>query len=252
MNHTLFYYDFIFTEFCFNSDKHNDNSKGITHHYIGYMRDGSCNIVSGKYSFSINKGDFFYLPKHFKYHSYWKVDNSGMVRFDSYAFKNMPLQHNIIYQPQLIQTCDEAVILNEKLAHNKRICFSSVGIFYQLFGLLVDKMLCKPNERKSSIVNKAEEYMRKNVHSKAPDIAKYCGISQTGLYEAFKLVRGYTPVTAKHKIIIELACEMLVATDMSIEEISTKLGFGTAAYFRKIFFNETKKTPREIRKETIL
>jgi len=109
-------------------------------------------------------------------------------------------------------------------------------------------MIYIPQGRKYHIVEKAEEYMHENIHCKAPDIARYCQTNQTELYEAFKLVRGHTPVTAKHKIIVKMACELLITTDMSIEEISTKLGFGNAAYFRKIFFEQTQKTPREFRK----
>lgn len=252
MNNTLFTDDFIFTEFCFNSFRHNDNRHGIDHHYIAYMREGYCNIVAGKHSFTVNEGDFFYLPKHFRYQSYWNVGNNGVVRFDSYAFKSMPLQHNIIYQPQSISPFDAAIEINEKLAQDKNIAFKSVGLFYQLFGLLVEKMICMPKERKNSIVQKAEEYMRDNIHGKASEIAKYCGISQTGLYEAFKEVRNYTPVAAKHKIIVEMAREMLITTNMSVEEISAALGFGNAAYFRKIVFKETHQTPREIRKQKII
>lgn len=252
MNDTLFTNDFIFTEFYFNTFRHNDISQGTEHHYIAYMREGYCNIIAGKDSFTVNEGEFFYLPQHFRYHSYWNVGNNGVVRFDSYAFKSMPLQHNIIYQPQSISPFHAANEINEKLARDKNIGFQSVGLFYQLFGLLVEKMICMPKERKNSIVQRAEEYMRDNIHAKAPDIAKHCGISQTGLYEAFKLVRDYTPVVAKHKIIVEMAREMLTTTNMSVEEISTALGFGNAAYFRKIFFNATQQTPREFRKKTII
>lgn len=252
MDDTLFFDNFVFTEFCFDSFRHNDISKGIEHHYIAYMREGYCNIVSAKKTFRVNEGDFFYLPKDFRYQSYWNVGNSGVVRFDSYAFKNMPRRNNIVYPPQSIDAFEAALELNEKLTRNKNVDFQSVGLFYQLLGVLVDKMTCVSKNRKNDIVQKAEEYMRENLGWKASDIARHCGISQTGLYEAFKEVRGYTPVTAKHKIIVELACGLLVTTDMSVEEISRHLGFGTAAYFRKIFFEQTQKTPREVRKKPIL
>ncbi len=252
MNDTLFFNNFVFTEFCFDSFRHNDISKGIEHHYIAYMREGYCNIVADNNSFRVNEGDFFYLPKNFKYQSYWNVGNNGVVRFDSYAFKNMPRRDNIVYPPQAISAFDNATKLNEKLSLNKKVDFQSVGLFYQLLGVLVEKMACVSKDRKNDIVQKAEEYMHESLRCNAADIAKHCGISQTGLYEAFKAVRGYTPVTAKHKIIVERACSLLVTTDMSVEEISLHLGFGTAAYFRKVFFAETNKTPREVRREPIL
>ena len=259
MNNTLFFDDFVFTEFCFNGFKSNDNSAGINYHYIGYMREGSCSIVAGKKSFTVNEGDFFYLPKHFKYRSNWKTGKSGLVRFDSYGFKTIHLKQNMIYPPQAISPFETAIKLNEKLSKYKSVgsksvgaFYGAIGLFYQLFGVLAEKMIYAPQERRAYIVQRAEEYMGENYHGKASEIARYCETSQTELYEAFKEIRGYTPVTAKHKIVVERAGEMLITTDMSIEEISAKLGFGNAAYFRKIFFGVTGKTPREFRKTTFL
>ena len=252
MNNTVFFNDFVFTEFCFNTFRHNDVTSGIVHHYIAYMREGHCSIVTDKGIFHVNEGEFFYLPKHFKYHSNWYAGSGGVVRFDSYGFKTMPQRGSIVYEAQAIPSFPEAVILNEKLAQNKTVDFQSVGLFYQLLGLLVNKMVCVPEDRKSTIVQKAEEYMQENTDCTAPDIAKHCGISQTALYEAFKTVRGYTPVTARHKIVVERACELLRTTDMPVREIIEQLGFGSEAYFRKIFFQQTHKTPRQLRREPIL
>ncbi|MBR7133140.1 MAG: helix-turn-helix transcriptional regulator [Clostridia bacterium] len=251
INDALFFENFVFTEFCFTAFRHNDISKGLSLHYIAYMREGSCNIVGENYSFRINEGDFFYLPKNFKYHSYWSVGDSGVVRFDSYGFKTLPRRDNIVYLPQKISPFEQAISINQKLAVSKSTDLYSIGLFYQLLGALINRMTCVPENRKSAIVQKAEAFMRENSDYKAADIARHCRISETGLYDAFKEVRGYTPVVAKHKIIVARACELLMATDMSVEEISSRLGFGNAAYFRKIFFRETQKTPREVRRESV-
>ena len=44
-----------------------------------------------------------------------------------------------------------------------------------------------------------------------------------------------SPIVYKHNILIQHALDMLIHTDLSIEEISVKLGFSSANYFRKIF-----------------
>lgn len=252
MNDTVFFNDFVFTEFCYNAFRHNDISSSISYHYIAYMREGHCSIVTDKYTFHINEGEFFYLPKHFKYHSYWYLGARGVVRFDSYAFKTLPRRDNIVYEAQPIPAFPEALALNEKLTQNKTVDFQSVGLFYQLLGLLVDKMACLPGDKKSALVHKAEEYMRENPNCNAAEIAKHCGISQTLLYDAFKTARNCTPVKAKQRIVVERACALLRTTDLTVEEIIAQLGFGSDAYFRKIFFQETGKTPRELRREPIL
>lgn len=47
---------------------------------------------------------------------------------------------------------------------------------------------------------------------------------------------------------IQHAIELLIHTEMSIEEISRTIGFSSSNYFRKIFYKLTKKTPKELRK----
>lgn len=250
MNHTVIFNDFVFTEFCYNTYRHNDVTSGIAYHYIAYMRQGHCNIVAGKQSFRVNEGDFFYLPKGFRYHSHWYAGQSGVVRFDSYAFKTMPRWNDIIYPPQAIAPFADVMEWNQRLAEDKRVDFSSIGFFYQLLGLLVNKMVCLPADRKSMIVQKAEEHMRENVRCSAAELARHCNISQTALYEAFKATRGYTPIKAKHKIAVEQACLLLKTTDLPVTEIIQQLGFSSDAYFRKVFFQQTGKTPRQVQKES--
>ena len=47
---------------------------------------------------------------------------------------------------------------------------------------------------------------------------------------------------------IQHAIELLANTDMTVEEISRRVGFSSSNYFRKIFIKLTDKTPKELRK----
>lgn len=251
-NSAILFEKFIFSEFCFTAFRHNYLSGGIGHHFIAYMRSGSCRIVSEEYTFTANEGEFFYLPMGLKYHSYWYTGDNGEVRFDSYGFKEFPRYDNITFFPQAINGSVSALEICDKLSRNREKSLVSIGLFYQLLGSLIGDMKSIKQDKKSRIVEQAEEYMRQNNECKAEEIANYCNVSQTLLYEAFKSVHGYTPVDAKQKIKISRACEMLRTTNMSVENISSILGFGTAAYFRKVFFKHTGKTPRQMRSERIL
>ncbi len=64
-----------------------------------------------------------------------------------------------------------------------------------------------------------------------------------GLYAAFQAAVGRTPIQIKHKILVEEAVDLLTATDLSVEAVSSFLGFSSTAYFRKILRRETGKTP---------
>lgn len=46
---------------------------------------------------------------------------------------------------------------------------------------------------------------------------------------------------------VQNALDLLAHTDLTIEEISSKVGFSSSNYFRKVFFDITGKTPKEVR-----
>ena len=96
--------------------------------------------------------------------------------------------------------------------------------------------------------SEAIAYMQDLKHLSVPELARPCRVSESGLYAAFRTVKGCTPVEMWHRMQTEKAVDMLLTTDLSIEEICEKLGFCSASYFRKILRTYTGKTPREIRK----
>ena len=250
VNNMFFSKDFLFNEFSFSAQRHNDASVGNRMHYIGYLHEGSARVEYDDKIINIPEGSFSYLPKAIGSHSYWFVGKNGVVRFDSYGFRRIPKADNISYPFQKIDPFEEALEINRKLTKDKNLSCRSVGLFYELLGVLLEKMECVSESKKSALVQKAEDFMRENTSFSVGDIARYCGVSESGLYNAFKSEKGITPVVAKHKILTERARELLTTTDMSVENISIELGFGTAAYFRKVFTQVTGKTPREVRKES--
>ena len=86
----------------------------------------------------------------------------------------------------------------------------------------------------------------------AADVARFCGVSESALYTAFREVRGYTPTQARHRILTEEAVSLLTTTDLPVEEISRKLGFCSSNYFRKVISGQTGSTPRAIRKNGMI
>ena len=99
------------------------------------------------------------------------------------------------------------------------------------------------------IVNQAEHHLRNNPKLRASEIAQLCMVSESTLYNAFRIIRGYTPVDAKNRILIEAALEYLRMSDQSIEEIAHLLHFNSVGYFRKVFNDFVGMTPLEARRK---
>ena len=54
-----------------------------------------------------------------------------------------------------------------------------------------------------------------------------------------------TPIEYKNRLCVQNAEKLLLTNDLSIEEISEKMGFNSASYFRRIFRKYVGKSPRE-------
>ncbi len=80
------------------------------------------------------------------------------------------------------------------------------------------------------------------------ELAELCGISQSHLMRSFKASTGWQI----HKFIaeerIKAAKAMLAQEQLSCREVSTRLGFGSPAYFSTAFRRMTGKSPREYQK----
>lgn len=247
MNPSLFYDSFSFNEFRFKKYKFTDNMHGIKTHYIGFMRSGHAKIVSEEGVTEIKEGELFYLPLGCRYRSYWYGDPD--IRFDSYAFTHYPQKEHRAFCHATVPMTEKAKRYLEALSADKEVSCASVSKLYALFSQMLPLLPYAEQSPKKALFEKAKKYIEHNLHFSAKDLAKACGISESGLYALFKEQSGQTPISFKNRILTEKAAFLLETTDMSSEEIGHSLGFNSAAYFRKLFFSFYGVMPREYRRQ---
>ena len=63
----------------------------------------------------------------------------------------------------------------------------------------------------------------------------------------FRLATGKSPLEAIHDRRLERACELLSATDSSVEAIANMCGYGSAVFLQKLFRRHLGVTPSEWR-----
>lgn len=248
MDNMLFSKYFFFTEICRKNDFHTDNSAGIRCNYIGRMVQGHARIVSdGEGSIELSPGDVFYFPFGLKYHSYWFADGGG-VRFESYRFDFYPSDSDRRFCLQKLYPSDEQLGHLDRIAAEMRVSPESVGGLLMFFGAMMPSMQLSEPNRNRRLFYGASEYISENLGFKVPELARFLGMSESGVYSLFREF-GTTPIALKNEITVERAVTLLCATDMSIEEICTSLGICSGAYFRKLIHSACGKTPSEIRRE---
>ncbi len=252
MTDTQFYKSFYFNLYSYTTAHHTDwfKENGCPTHYIARMLSGKGKLCTADYTIGLSAGDIFYIPKGEWYRSYWYPDEGGEVTFYSFGFDLFPYREDNGYKLQKIECEAEELALLSALEEDITVSVSSIGELYTFLGSISGKLERKEISRSDATILRALEFMRNNSDYSIGDVARYCGVSESGLYVKFRNGVGKTPVEMRQRININRAKELLVTTDMSVEEISENLNFSSSSYFRKIFREHTGKTPTQVRKSS--
>lgn len=80
------------------------------------------------------------------------------------------------------------------------------------------------------------------------DIAKRLKVDYSLFRKAFKKYTGLSPMQYHTSLRMKHAAELLTSTDLTIKEISSRLGFCSLYYFSKLFKEKLRVSPNEFRK----
>lgn len=113
--------------------------------------------------------------------------------------------------------------------------------------ILLENML-KPYYDDS--VQKAITFISENLSEEISihSLSKSTGISKSVLYRKFRANFDCTVSEYINSLRIEKACDLLLKSDMTVEEISQKLGFVSASYFCKVFKKVKNLSPLKYKK----
>lgn len=102
-------------------------------------------------------------------------------------------------------------------------------------------------ETYSPLIHKAMEYLDMNYAENVtgPELCQYLGVSVSYLSKTFKAETGMTVTQALAQIRCRHAAELLVHSDLSIQEISSYVGYLDNNYFIKVFKKQYGMTPSE-------
>ena len=255
MEQSLFYNTFLFRTIQLKSFHHTDNGAGIPNHFIARMQRGSGVIraLSGE-ELSLEAGDVFYLPMGLQYHSYWTTDGSDdpAVSWESYGFIHLPVNGEDRYVMQKISPSAKATHWLDLLKQDQTVSPASVGYLYLFLSEVLPDLRIAESDPKTALLQTAFRYIQEHDSFSVPELARACGISESGLYALFRDCAGTSPIDIKHRLIAERAVLMLTTTDLTVEAIASSLDLCSSAYLRRILKKQTGQTPVQIRKEARL
>ncbi|MCI8387377.1 MAG: helix-turn-helix transcriptional regulator [Clostridiales bacterium] len=204
--------------------------------------------MCGNSEISIQPNDIFFIPYGCRYTSSWHGNDE--IIWDSYAFLHCPDPHDIHYSMQKLQADESIRQMFDMLSDIGEVNCRSVGLLYTIFSLIQPKMVTE-SQSSSIMYKKAVDYISKNLTAAVADIAKFCNISESGLYMTFR-DHGTTPMKIKNQLQLERAILLLRTTDLTVEDIAERTGLNSSAYLIRILKRYTGKTTREIRKNMMM
>ncbi len=252
MDNIHFYNSFRFRLITLNRARHTDNSGGIDCHFVARMRRGSAVIVAetGE-TLSLCAGEIFYIPLGLRYQSYWTPDGGRepKVEWESYGFDFFPCKSGKLYALQKLNPSETALAYLDRLPLSEGVSTSSIGLLYAFLGETFPTMKRSDPNPQRELLSKARHYIYQHPQFKVEELARHCGMSESGLYAFFRSYAHTTPIEEKNRIQTQKAITLLGSTDLPVEEIANRMGFQSIAYFRKIVKAQTGKTPTELRRE---
>lgn len=128
------------------------------------------------------------------------------------------------------------------------------GVFMELLSVMYHHscLISTKTDQKNQIRPRDMEildYVENNFTASlsVPDIANHFGINEDYFYRIFKTTTGLTPITFIHQLRLRYAKQLLKNTDLSMTEISDRIGFNSSSYFSKLFSRNNGMTPTQYR-----
>ena len=213
---------------------------------IGYLKRGVGKFFCNGNTYFAHEGDLIYIAKDTKYYSIWYGEpeiNFYSISFDfaqPYAFYDYRFQIVKNYPAELPNALFEA---------NMSDPMRALSLMYALLADLYQRMETEQVSVQSGAVEQAIMHIEN--HYTEPlvidALCKQCHLSRSSLFDAFKRRTGVSPIVYKHNLMIQHALDMLTHTDLTVDEISQRVGFSSSNYFRTVFTKMTGKTPKSVR-----
>lgn len=104
------------------------------------------------------------------------------------------------------------------------------------------------NKSDENFLKKLNNEIKKNMSDEGfsvESLTDILSISRSNLQRKVKMISGLTPGEYLRNYRLRKACQLLVESNMRINEVAFKVGFSSASYFNKVFYKAYNMTPTE-------
>ena len=232
------------------------NSSGTFWSALYYQIEGEMELQMDFYTIKIKPGDFYYIPEKCRY---IHVSVTSPVKFYIISFSFKKTQGNYFdskYDITKITEFDN-IYVKENFDKIFEFCVTqdsnkllAISLFYNLFAQILPYLDSNKPFMLHPIVKKATDYINEHLteNYNIKFLATKCNISESRLFHLFNEQLKISPINYRNHMRIKASFILLTTTNLSIEEIASKLNFGSATHFRNAFRKTTNSTPKKYRK----
>lgn len=243
-----------------------DRASGCGEYLLIYCTKGEGWYVLDGKRYVVPENHFFILPaekphqygssEHDPWYIYWAHFKGKKAKYISDQLQgvipidmddNSRIGDRIAFFDELLNVLesgtDEATVNYVNLSFNHLIASFLYVKTYR------EAKFSKSKAENTFFISLATHFMTENLEHKLTlkELASHFGYSESYMYRLFFKETGYAPMNYFLHMKIDRACQLLLHTNMKINQVALKLGFDDPYYFSRIFKKIVGTSPKDYR-----
>lgn len=229
-----------------------------------YCMDGAGHYKLNGQEYGVQANQYFILPAGLP-HAYW-ADQAKPWTIYWIHFKGKLAKHYVSNNAGPINVTPEAhsrigqrMELFEEMFNTLESGFSDDNLryvssaFHYYLGSLQYiqqyRNAWSGQDKANGVIGMVIHFMKENIEKRisVDDLAHKSGMSAAKLFVVFKEKTGHTPLAYLNLLKVQRACFMLDSTDMTVTQISFKVGIQDTSYFSRMFSKIMGMSPQAYR-----
>ena len=235
---------------------------------IAFCAEGTADYLSLGKRFTLTGGDILFIPQGGTYISDWKTDGRLIAAHFLYAPRGIKYPVSKVSGKEALldsftrMLSDWRIIRDKTDAslklgaaasdiHTLSVILHMTGTWNIIMSEIIPELEAIPVPAPDPRVDAAMNYISAHMCERITisDIASAVCVSPSHLHAIFRNTLGVSPIEYKLRLQTDEAQRLLIARpDLTVGEISDRLGFASDIYFRKVFRNQTGMSPTAFRR----
>ena len=235
---------------------------------IAFCAEGTADYLSLGKRFTLTGGDILFIPQGGTYISDWKTDGRLIAAHFLYSPRGIKYPVSKVSGKEALfdsftrmlsdwRTIRDKTDASLKLGaaesdvHNLSVILHMTGTWNIIMSEIIPELEAIPVPAEDSRVDAAMNYISSHMCERITisDIASAVCVSPSHLHAIFRNTLGVSPIEYKLRLQTDEAQRLLISRpDLTVGEISDRLGFASDIYFRKVFRNQTGMSPTAFRR----